>query len=195
MSWLWAGLGTCITLLCLNSNNHLLITYKIKYEWSNSISNNPPTKELNDPLKEIIKIFFFWKHLGFGISLKWCANVWNRRDILRINSSKGTFSSGTFSRGTFSRGTFSSGTFSSGTFSRGTFSNFDFTKNYENNKLLATQSNVLNLDQSMNSVRSCINNPNLKYQRFNLSGCKDIGIWKSKFVAKTESLYLVWPLY
>ena len=170
MSWLWAGLGTCITLLCLNSNNHLLITYKIKYEWSNSISNNPPTKELNDPLKEIIKIFFFWKHLGFGISLKWCANVWNRRDILRINSSKGTFS-------------------------RGAFSNFDFTKNYENNKLLATQSNVLDLDQSMHSVRSCINNPNLKYQRFNLSGCKDIGIWKSKFVAKTEFLYLVWSLY
>ena len=40
----------------------------------------------------------------------------------------------------------------------------------------------------MNSVRS--NNVNLKYQRpITLFGCKDIGIRKFEFVAKTQFLY------
>ena len=39
----------------------------------------------------------------------------------------------------------------------------------------------------MNSVRS--NNVSLQYQSFTSSGCKDIGIQKIKFVAKTQSLY------
>ena len=38
----------------------------------------------------------------------------------------------------------------------------------------------------MTSVNS--NNLNLKYQRFTLSGCKDIGIRKLGFVAKTQFL-------
>ena len=40
--------------------------------------------------------------------------------------------------------------------------------------------------QTMNSVRS--NNLSLKYQRFTPSGCKDIGIIKFEFVAKTQVL-------
>ena len=39
----------------------------------------------------------------------------------------------------------------------------------------------------MNSVRS--NNVSLKYQRPTLSGCKDIGIGKFEFVAKTQFLF------
>ena len=99
---------------------------------------------MNDPLKEISKIFFLKIsdfNLGYGVSL---------------NS----------------------------------------TDDYENNKLLPTQSNVLDLDQSMNSVRSYINNPNLKYQRFNLSGCKDIGIcgkdWIPLFGLATILTFLLW---
>ena len=42
--------------------------------------------------------------------------------------------------------------------------------------------------QTMNSVRS--NNVSLKYQRPTPSGCKDIGIIKFEFVAKTQFLYL-----
>ena len=38
--------------------------------------------------------------------------------------------------------------------------------------------------QTMNSVR--LNNQSLKYQAFTSSGCKDKGISKFKFVAKTE---------
>ena len=37
-------------------------------------------------------------------------------------------------------------------------------------------------------VRS--NHKSLKYQRFTLSGCKDIGIRKFKFVAKTQFICL-----
>ena len=40
----------------------------------------------------------------------------------------------------------------------------------------------------MTSVNS--NNPNLKYQRFTSSGCRDIGIRKLEFVAKTQFLSL-----
>ena len=39
----------------------------------------------------------------------------------------------------------------------------------------------------MNSVRS--NNVSLKYQRFEPSGCKDIGFENFEFVAKTKFLY------
>ena len=39
----------------------------------------------------------------------------------------------------------------------------------------------------MNSVGS--NNLWMNYQRFTLSGCKDMGIRKFKFVAKTQFLY------
>ena len=38
----------------------------------------------------------------------------------------------------------------------------------------------------MNYFRS--NNNSLKYQRLTPSGCKDIAIWKSEFVAKTQFL-------
>jgi len=38
----------------------------------------------------------------------------------------------------------------------------------------------------MNYFRS--NNDSLKYQRLTPSGCKDIAIWKSEFVAKTQFL-------
>ena len=41
--------------------------------------------------------------------------------------------------------------------------------------------------QNMNSVRT--NNPSLKYLRFRLLGCKDIGIGKFEFVAKYQFLY------
>ena len=40
----------------------------------------------------------------------------------------------------------------------------------------------------MNSVR--LNIPSLKFQRFKLSGSKDIGIRKLEFVAKTKFLYV-----
>ena len=39
----------------------------------------------------------------------------------------------------------------------------------------------------MNSVR--LNNLRLKYQSFTAAGCKDIGIRKSEFMAKTQILY------
>ena len=39
----------------------------------------------------------------------------------------------------------------------------------------------------MHAVRSY--NVSLKYQRFTSSGCKDIGITKIEFVAKTQFLY------
>ena len=41
--------------------------------------------------------------------------------------------------------------------------------------------------QTINSGRS--NSLSLKYQRFTPSGCKDIGVRKCKFVAKTQFLY------
>ena len=41
--------------------------------------------------------------------------------------------------------------------------------------------------QTINSVRS--NSLSLKYQRFTTSGCKDIGVRKCKFVAKTQFLF------
>ena len=40
--------------------------------------------------------------------------------------------------------------------------------------------------QTMNSVET--NNPSLKYLRFTLLSCKDIGIGKFEFVAKTQFL-------
>jgi len=40
----------------------------------------------------------------------------------------------------------------------------------------------------MNSVRP--NNLSLKYLTFKTSGCKDLGIMKFEFVAKTQLLYL-----
>ena len=45
-----------------------------------------------------------------------------------------------------------------------------------------------NVIDTMNSVRS--NNVSLKYQRPTPSGCKDIGIRKFEFVAKTQ--FLLW---
>ena len=45
----------------------------------------------------------------------------------------------------------------------------------------------------MISVRS--NHISLKYQRFTPSGCKNIGIRKFKFVAKTQFLYPKWTSY
>ena len=45
----------------------------------------------------------------------------------------------------------------------------------------------------MNCFRS--NNDSLKYQRLTQSGCEDIAIWKSEFVAKTRFLcYLFAPI-
>ena len=41
----------------------------------------------------------------------------------------------------------------------------------------------------MNSFR--LNNDSLKHQRFTTSDCKDIGIRKSEFVAKTQFLYKI----
>ena len=41
--------------------------------------------------------------------------------------------------------------------------------------------------QTINSIRS--NSPSLKYQRFSPSGCKDKGVRKYKYVAKTQFLY------
>ena len=41
----------------------------------------------------------------------------------------------------------------------------------------------------MNSVR--LNNPSLKYQRFTSTGCRDIGIRKFEFVAKTQILWMI----
>ena len=42
--------------------------------------------------------------------------------------------------------------------------------------------------QTINSARS--NSLSLKYQRFTPSGCKDIGVRKFKFAAKTQFLYV-----
>ena len=44
----------------------------------------------------------------------------------------------------------------------------------------------------MDFVRS--NDLSWKYQRFTSSGCKDIGIRKFEFVAKTQFLYLLFSL-
>ena len=52
----------------------------------------------------------------------------------------------------------------------------------------ATQCRRPKIFQTMNSVRS--DNLSLKYQRFILSGCQDIGVRKFEFVAKTHFL---WP--
>ena len=53
---------------------------------------------------------------------------------------------------------------------------------------LSLQPNVLDLRYFIISVGS--NSLSLKYQRFNPSGCKDIGIRKISFEAKTQLLYL-----
>ena len=45
-----------------------------------------------------------------------------------------------------------------------------------------------NIVATMNTVR--LKNVSLKYQRFTLSGCKDVGITKVEFVAMTQFLYI-----
>jgi len=57
---------------------------------------------------------------------------------------------------------------------------------FSNPYILATQCRRPKLFQTMNTSRS--NNLNLKYKRFTKSGCKDIGIKKLEFVAKTQFL-------
>ena len=57
--------------------------------------------------------------------------------------------------------------------------------NYNN---LATRFPRPLIFQTINSGRS--NSLSLKYQRFKPSGCKDIGVNKFKFVAKTQFLSL-----
>ena len=57
---------------------------------------------------------------------------------------------------------------------------------------ISLRSNVVDLTylKTKNYVRS--NNLSLKYHRFKSSSCKDIGIWKFKFVAKNQFLYRIW---
>ena len=55
-----------------------------------------------------------------------------------------------------------------------------------NTCIFATQCRRPQIFQTMNYVRS--NNLSLKYQRFTPSGCKDTGIGKFEFVAKTQFL-------
>ena len=57
---------------------------------------------------------------------------------------------------------------------------------FPNFNIAATQCCRLLKFQTMNTVRS--NNVSLKYQRFILSGCKDIRIKKIELVAKTQFL-------
>ena len=60
-------------------------------------------------------------------------------------------------------------------------------QNLERNYVFITNSNLL--IQNKNSVRS--NNLGSKYQKFTPSGCRDLGIRKLKFVAKTQFLCLL----
>ena len=52
--------------------------------------------------------------------------------------------------------------------------------------IFATQCRRTYIFQTMNYVRS--KDIDLKYQKFTLSGCKDIGVRISEFVAKTQFL-------
>ena len=58
---------------------------------------------------------------------------------------------------------------------------------FSNFNIVATQCRRPLIFQTMNSVR--LSNVSLKYQRFTSSGCKDIGVTKTEFVAKTQFLY------
>ena len=55
---------------------------------------------------------------------------------------------------------------------------------FSNPNIFATQCRRPQIFQTMNSVRS--NSVSLKYQRPTPSGCKDIGVRKFEFVAKTQ---------
>ena len=60
--------------------------------------------------------------------------------------------------------------------------------------ILATQWFRQLIFQTMNAVR--LSNLSMKYQRLTLSGCKDIGITKIEFVAKTQfQLILIQLIY
>ena len=63
---------------------------------------------------------------------------------------------------------------------------------FSNRNIFAAQCRRPLIFQTINSVRS--NNLGLKYQRFTRSGCKDAGIKKSEFVAKTQFLTGSWGL-
>ena len=70
---------------------------------------------------------------------------------------------------------------------KSTFCGFCHKLRFYNSYNLATRFSRPLIFQTINSGRS--NSLSLKYQRFTPSGCKDIGIRKCKFVAKTQFLY------